>query len=270
MATQFHGMMLIFLSRIYQAASKGARFMLPRPLFNMFIAILLFALALSVPVQTASVQSQKNSEQKDKQKQNDSLIRLETELVQIDVVVHDSKGKLVRELKREDFEVLEDGKPQQISHFAIGTAARPAVWLGTEPKKKVGASTAAAAPVEVAVGRYIVFAVDDVNIAPEDLLLAKRVLLRFIEQQMAGGDQVAVVTTSGSIGLFQQFTSERAVLQRAINRLSVHTRTAGRVNDVPHISDYQAELIDLGDPDALELAVQEILRSEPPPPPPPA
>src|SRR5437870_12612449 len=105
--------------------------MLPRPFFNVFIALLLFALALalSVPVQTASVQSQKNSEQKDQKKQNDSLIRLETELVQIDVVVHDSKGHLVRELKREDFEVLEDGKPQQISHFAVGTAARPAVWL---------------------------------------------------------------------------------------------------------------------------------------------
>lgn len=241
--------------------------MLPRPLFNMLTTLLLFVLALSAPGQTAAIHLQKTSEQKEQKKQSDSLIRLETELVQLDVVVHDSKGHLVRELKREDFELLEDGKPQQITHFAVGTAARPAVWLGTEPKKTAGNATAAAAPVEVTLGRYIVLAVDDVNIAPENLLLAKRVLLRFIEQQMAGGDQVAVVTTSGSIGLFQQFTSERDVLKRAINRLSVRTRTATGANDVPHISDYQAELIDLGDLDALELAIQELIRNEPPPPP---
>jgi hypothetical protein len=40
------------------------------------------------------------------------VIRLETELVQIDLVVADKAGKLVSDLKREDFQVIEDGKPR--------------------------------------------------------------------------------------------------------------------------------------------------------------
>jgi VWFA-related protein len=247
----------------HQAELKGAMCMLPRPLTNAITALLLIALSLSAPAQTPAPQSQKTKEQK---QEGGSLLRLETELVQIDAVVHDSKGNLVRDLKREDFELFEDGKPQQITHFAVGTASRSAVWVGTAPPKTAKSAAASSTSVETSIGRYLVLAVDDVNLAPENLLLAKRVLLRFIEQQMISGDQVAVVTTSGSIGLFQQFTTERAVLQRAINRLGVHQRTGASPFDNPYISDYQAELIDMGDPDALELAIQEILRQEPPPP----
>src|SRR5499427_4117043 len=100
-------------------------------------------------------------------------------------------------------------------------------------------------------------------------MIAKRTLQRFINDQMVAGDQVAIATTSGNIGMFQQFTDERDVLERAVNRLSVQQRTVTSSSDVPRITDYQAELIDTGDLDALELAVQEILRQEPTPPPPP-
>src|SRR5262252_303660 len=99
-------------------------------------------------------------------------------------------------------------------------------------------------------------------------MIAKRTLQRFINDQMVAGDQVAIATTSGNIGMFQQFTDERDVLERAVNRLSVQQRTVTSSSDVPRITDYQAELIDTGDLDALELAVQEILRQEPMPPPP--
>jgi VWFA-related protein len=68
--------------------------------------------------------------------------------------------------------------------------------------------------------------------------------------------------------MFQQFTNERDVLERAVNRLNVQQRTVTSSSDVPRITDYQAELIDIGDQDALELAVQEILRLEPMPAPP--
>jgi VWFA-related protein len=73
---------------------------------------------------------------------------------------------------------------------------------------------------------------------------------------------VAIVTTSGTVGLFQQFTGERAVLERAINRLSVQTREATSRHDSPRITDYQAELIDLGDREALELAALELAAAE--------
>jgi VWFA-related protein len=207
-------------------------------------------------------QETKSQEQK---KQDEPLLRIETDLVQIDVVVADKQGKLARDLKRADFELFDDGKKQEITHFAVGTAAQPARWLAVEKKKPAEQSSAESTPVEIRAGRYIVIAVDDFHLAPENLIIAKRTLQRFIDNQMIAGDQVAIATTSGNIGMFQQFTSERDVLERAINRLNPQQRTATSSSDVPRITDYQAELIDIGDQDALELAVQEILRLEPTP-----
>src|SRR5262245_59284601 len=228
------------------------------------------ALTLTGPSQAKfySVQSQEQKG-KEQKKQDEPLLRIETELVQIDVVVTDKQGKLVRDLKRVDFELFEDGKKQEISHFAVGTAAQPARWLAVEKKKPAEKSPADSTPVEIQAGRYIVIAVDDFHIAPENLLNAKRTLQRFINNQMVAGDQVAIATTSGNIGMFQQFTNERDVLERAVNRLSVQNRQVTSPSDIPRISEYQAELIDIGDQDALELAVQEILRLEPMPSPPP-
>src|SRR6201998_3744491 len=42
-------------------------------------------------------------------------IRVATELVLVNVVARDKKGNLIRDLKKEDFTLLEDGKKQQIS-----------------------------------------------------------------------------------------------------------------------------------------------------------
>src|SRR5690242_16039825 len=48
----------------------------------------------------------------------DSVVRITTNLVQVDVLVTDKAGKQVTDLKPEDFEVLEDGHPQKITHFS--------------------------------------------------------------------------------------------------------------------------------------------------------
>lgn len=236
--------------------------------------ISIWALLWLTPPKFYSVHSQEQKEQKepkekDQKRQDEPLLRIETELVQIDIVVTDKDGKLVRDLKREDFELYEDGKKQEITHFAIGTSAQPARWLAFEKKKPEEKAAPATTPVEVQAGRYIVIAVDDFHIEPANLINAKRTLQRFVNTQMAPGDQVAIVTTSGNIGMFQQFTNERDVLERAINRLNVQQRTVTTSSDIPRISDYQAQLIDLGDHDALELAVQEIMRWNPQPQPAP-
>ena len=111
--------------------------------------------------------------------------------------------------------------------------------------------------------RHLVFAVDDLHIDPGNLSQAKAAMLRFVDQQMGPEDRVALVATSGSLGLFQEFTNDPSVLQRAISRVTpqlIQTSWFG----APQISDYQAELIEGGDPLALEMAVQEILREQPP------
>src|SRR5215831_3975662 len=113
------------------------------------------ALLRLLPTKFYSVhsQEQKSKEQKN---QNEPLLRIETELVQIDIVVTDKQGKLARDLKREDFELFDDGKKQEITHFAIGTATQPARWLATERKKPDEKSPADSVQAEIRAGRYIV------------------------------------------------------------------------------------------------------------------
>lgn len=198
------------------------------------------------------------------QKQDDTTIRIETELVQIEVIVTDKAGKPVRDLKREDFELKEDGKPQDISYFSLGTTTAPARWLSTEPKAKGKDATPAPATPEVRSGRYIVLTIDDLHLSFGNLSYARQALLKFVDEQLTLDDQVALITTSGQLGLHQQFTNNREVLKRAINRLAFMQRSVAlNTSDVPRLTPYQAELIDNNIPDALALAVNEIMAKMP-------
>jgi Ca-activated chloride channel family protein len=61
------------------------------------------------------------------------IFRSGIDVVYFDVAVLDNKGKLVDGLRADDFEVLEDGKPQRISYFFSGlekAEARPVLHLG--------------------------------------------------------------------------------------------------------------------------------------------
>ncbi|HXU08652.1 MAG TPA: hypothetical protein VN743_06615, partial [Blastocatellia bacterium] len=54
--------------------------------------------------------------------QTDKVVRIGTDLFQTDVMVFDRQGRFVDGLKREQFELRVDGKPQQISFFDIVAA----------------------------------------------------------------------------------------------------------------------------------------------------
>jgi VWFA-related protein len=198
-----------------------------------------------------------SQEPKTKSPQEERL-RISTELIQLDVVVTDREGRPVSNLSREDFELLEDGKPQRLSFFSIGTAKDPGAWLMPGQKRlsqDSGLPPAAVSPE----GRHIVLAVDDFHLAPGNLPFARRAMLRFINEQMAGSDRLAIATTSGTLGFFQQFTDERSVLEYAINRLTVQNRTPGSFFDEPRMTEYQAQMIVLGNQEALDLITRQIL-----------
>ena len=222
------------------------------PLKTLLLATLL---CLATAAQNPQPQQPKPTSSKDQ-----DTLKIETELVQIDLIVTDKQGKPVHGLKREDFELYEDGKKQSLTHFAVGTAKQPAQWLTTDKKRSVNSPTATT-PTEQA-GRYIVLAVDDYHLSAGNLNYVKRALSKFIAEQMVAGDQVAVVTTSGNVGLFQQFTREREVLERAIARLTVQEKNVVDASSIPRITEHQAELIEFGDREALELAVNEVIRRE--------
>jgi VWFA-related protein len=193
----------------------------------------------------------------------DLLLPVTTEVVRIDVVVTEKGGRPRPGLSQDDFVVLEDGQPQKIAQFEAFTAA-PARALPT-----ASAPARAEADVEadeiapertIPPRRYVVLAVDDVHIEAGNLLRIKKALDRFLEREIGPEDQVAIVTTSGTRGIYQEFTDDRHVLQRSVARLSVQDRTL-QATGAPYVTEYQAEQIERGDTEALRVAVEEVMQS---------
>ena len=236
-----------------------------------FFLIILFCSVIGWSQTTAPPPPKAKEPQSTQPKQDDTTIRIATELVQIEVIVTDKVGKPMRDLKREDFELKEDGKPQDVSYFSVGTATTPARWIVTEAKAK--AKDAPPTPVTPVLesraaqnqsGRYIVLTIDDLHLSFGNLVYARQALIKFVDEQITNDDQVALITTSGQLGLHQQFTNNREILKRAINRLAfAERRVSTNSSDVPRLTPYQAELIENNDREALALAINDIMTKMP-------
>jgi len=185
-----------------------------------------------------------------------------TELVRIGVVVTDGQGRPVSDLGPGDFVILEDKEPQEVSLFEAYSGGQLVNVGGPEAAPAALGSSAPGGEVEGYRRRFIVFAIDDLHIDPGSLSQAKEAMRRFVQAEVAPEDQVAVVAMSGALGLYQEFTTEPWILKRAISRLTPRLPRTDWPGP-PQISEYQAELIERGDPNALDMAVMEILREQP-------
>ena len=192
-----------------------------------------------------------------------TLPMVRTELVQLDVTVADKDGRNVSGLTARDFVLLEDGRPQALSHFAIG--GRPGIEVSEPVASPAPAAPAAALaappppPQAAPRGRHLVLLVDDLHTAPANLPQAQEAMRRFVREQIASDDRVAVVTSSGSGGVFQDFTSDSDALAHAISRLRSRYEPVEALGR-PYLSEHQAELIDRGDVEALRVATEELLQ----------
>lgn len=150
----------------------------------------------------------------DKTKADQGTVRLNAELVQIDVLVTDKAGKPVGGLKREDFDLLDNNKPQNISTFAYEeTKARRIEDTAVENRRLPKAITAGE------LKRVFAFVVDTLHIKFENVNQTRKMLGDFVDNKMQPGDLVLILPTGGGSGVLQQFTSDQRLLHRAIDRL---------------------------------------------------
>lgn len=161
-------------------------------------------------------------------------IRISTELVQVDVVVTDKTGKVVRGLTKDDFELSEKGKKQQISFFEFveaGKSRRPGDVAKQDAAKQTDLNPSPQGLSEAEVRRIFGFIVDDLTIPYQDLIYVRQMLTNFVNNQMEPTDLVAIVRTVGGKGLLQQFTSDKDLLRRAIAALTVTTHPFSAFNN---------------------------------------
>ncbi len=184
----------------------------------------------------------------------DDVVRVNTELVQTDVMVFDKKGHFVEGLKADQFALKIDHKPQPIFLFERVTSGSR---RGTQASQTQSPNTSANTVSSSTPGRNIIFFVDDLHLAPDSLARTRKALLEFIEHSIAQKDQVAITSSSGQIGFLQQFTDDKVALRFAVARLNYRANT--QINmDNPPMSEYIAMKIREGDEQAMQYYVQEL------------
>lgn len=142
-------------------------------------------------------------------------MRITTNLVQVDAVVLDSDGKPVTDLRPDEVQIYEDGRPRKITNFSyvadnVGRA-RPA---GPSPPAGAAPPPFRLRPEDVR--RTIALVVDDLGLSFQTIHSTRRALKKFVDEQMRPGDMVAIIRTSGGVGALQQFTSDRRQLYAAV------------------------------------------------------
>jgi VWFA-related protein len=155
------------------------------------------------------------------QQDKDDIVRITTNLVQVDVVVT-KNGKVVTDLTPNDFEIFEDGKRQTITNFVyvsnVSNASNAALMPGLTTTKSNNVS-APPLPVEPNKARRIMaLVIDDLGLSAESINQVRKQLRKFVDEQMQSNDLVAIIRTGADIGALQQFTNDKRLLHSAINQ----------------------------------------------------
>jgi VWFA-related protein len=184
------------------------------------LALFLVAAILSVG---ASARQQPAPQQTQQTPEEEEVVRISSELVQMSVVVTDKNDRVVTDLKKDDFEVYENGRRQDVKFMEF-------VGVDSGERRTEGASSGPTLPESARIERelsakdlrrVIAFVVDDLTIPYGDMVTVRKTLRDFIDNKMQPGDLVAIVRTVGGKGMLEQLTSDKQLLRRAVSRLNV-------------------------------------------------
>jgi VWFA-related protein len=138
--------------------------------------------------------------------------RAEVEYVEVDALVTDEQGRFVPNLRKEDFQIFEDGKPQAIANFAL-------VEIAMDRGVPVGSAEPDVLSNERPfVGRIYTMILDDLHTAPSRAPRVKAAARRFIERHLSTNDLMAIVHTAGRDAASQDFTSSKRLLLASVDR----------------------------------------------------
>jgi VWFA-related protein len=154
-----------------------------------------------------------------------TVVKVSTNLIQLDVSVTDSKGRAVTDLKPEELEIYENGVKQKVTAFSFVSIPQPKPESVKKPESLVPDVPVTLRPEQIR--RTIALVVDDLTLSFESAAQTRRALKKFVDEQMQDGDLVGIIRTGAGIGALQQFTSNKRQLYAAIDRVKWNPRGVG-------------------------------------------
>jgi len=189
-------------------------------------------------------------------------MRVNVRLVLVRVVARDGSGHAIGTLRKEDFELFDNGKRQVISNFDVehvsANASVPVVPSTAAPT--VSGSTIELKPAVTAPAfpsRYVAYVFDDLRLNFGDLAKVREAAQHRIDN-LPATDRVAIFSTSGQTVL--DFTDDRTKLRQVVSTVQPRPTKVSEQTQCPDISLYMADLIvNKNDPNALQTAVNDYI-----------
>src|ERR1700694_3809275 len=181
----------------------------------------------------AAIPIQSQDKKQTRSADDDDVIKVNSNLVSLDVIVKDKKGKAITDLKPEDFAVFENGVPQKIQFFdstlsSGNEAAQPTTATGsTEPKPR----TPTGFPRNI-----IALVLDGQSTEAANLKHVRDGMMKYIRDRISDNDSVALFSISSGLQLLQPFTQDKAKLIAAVEK-AYDSSTASKTSEARGLSE---------------------------------
>ncbi len=170
------------------------------------IKALLMVFTILSLLSTAKAQAQNAQKQ-------DDVIKVKSNLVNIDVMVKDKKGKYISDLKPEDFTIIENGVPQTLKFFDAP--------LNTAPEKARPDVAVETAPVAAPTRNYVSIVLDSQSTDITNLKPVREGIAKFVREQTTEADAIALFSISTGLSLLVPFTQDKTKLLAALENAGV-------------------------------------------------
>lgn len=147
---------------------------------------------------------------------------IDVHVINVDVVVTDKKGKVITGLKKDDFEIYENGVPKAISNFYSVEGGKPTETEGEAPTP---APTAAPQPprreeIPDTMKRRIIIYIDNLSMAPFNRNRVFQSMKEFVKTVMRPGDEAMVATFNRSMKVRVPFTRDPVQVQQMLDAVA--------------------------------------------------
>jgi VWFA-related protein len=195
--------------------------------FSLLVASAVFLAAITV-------QSQDKKQTKSAD-QDDDVIKVTSNLVSLDVIVKDKKGKAVIDLKPEDFEVFENGVPQKIQFFDSTLTSGNEAGQPTTATDSTGPKPRPPNPSGFP-RNIIALVLDGQSTEAANLKHVREGMMKYIRDRISDSDSVALFSISGGLQLLQGFTQDKARLLAAVEK-AYDSSTASKTSEARGLSE---------------------------------
>src|SRR6266851_5133199 len=196
------------------------------------------SLLVTSAVFLAAIAVQSQDKKQTKSADDDDVIRVTSNLVSLDVIVKDKKGKAVTDLKPEDFTVSENGVPQKIEFFdatlTTSEAAQPS--RPNDPTQPPNDSTRPKSRTPSGFPRNIIALVlDGQSTELANLKHVREGMVKYIRERISDSDSVALFAISGGLQLLHPFTQDKARLIAVVEK-AYDSSTVSKTSEAREIS----------------------------------